>query len=179
MGVDMGAMGNMTMVPFMHFQAGSPIWFLEWMPTTTGAVVGASIGLFLLAIVERWLSAMRIVMEAWWRRRAESILAARFTPVPEESTAEKGCSGLDDGTTPSLRRSQSPRALPSLRVSPFIWSHDLSRGVMQAAQTALLFSLMLAIMTYNGAYFIAIVVGSGVGEVLFGRFGRGRGAIIH
>lgn len=68
--MDMGG-GNetMTMVPWLHFESGDVLWFSGWMPTTAGAMVGASFGLFFLAIVERWLSAMRVVMEAWWNRK--------------------------------------------------------------------------------------------------------------
>jgi len=52
-----------------HLSRGDALWFDAWVPQSTGALAGAAIGLFLLAILERWLAAMRVVMEAWWQQR--------------------------------------------------------------------------------------------------------------
>lgn len=65
-----GATGNATAGSnVFHFQGGDVLWFLGWMPSSHGAIAGAAIGLFLLAIVERWLAAMRVVMESWWKQK--------------------------------------------------------------------------------------------------------------
>ena len=61
--------GNSTGSSVFHFTGGDVIWFTGWAPSSPGAIAGAAIGLFLLAIVERWLAAMRIVMEAWWMQK--------------------------------------------------------------------------------------------------------------
>ncbi|KAH8986462.1 CTR copper uptake transporter [Lactarius akahatsu] len=45
-----------------------------------GAMVGTCIGLFMLAVAERWLSAMRAVMEAHWRTRAQIRVATSDKP---------------------------------------------------------------------------------------------------
>ena len=60
-------MGNMK--PYLHFTPGDMLWFMEWVPQSTGAMVGACIGLFFLAILDRWFSATRGLIEAHWRRR--------------------------------------------------------------------------------------------------------------
>jgi hypothetical protein len=65
-------MGNMIM--YLHFMIGDNLWFLGWAPSTAGAMAGACIGLFMLATAERWLVAMRGVMEEHWSRR--------FVPFP-------------------------------------------------------------------------------------------------
>jgi copper transporter 1 len=65
-GMDM-TMGNMLM--YLHFTIGDNLWFLGWAPHTAGAMAGACIGLFMLAIAERWLVAMRGVMEDHWSTR--------------------------------------------------------------------------------------------------------------
>lgn len=68
-GMDMGTSTG-SMNAFLHFvPLGDPIWFKEWAPSAPGAVFGACIGLFILAIFERLLSGMKGVMEAWWRRK--------------------------------------------------------------------------------------------------------------
>ena len=74
-------------------------------------------------------------------------------------------------------------------IVPFIAKHDIPRGVIYALQALLGYILMLAIMcvclvilgyhvhclmacrTFQAAYLISIVIGLGLGEVLFGRFG--------
>jgi len=58
------------MKPWLHFTMGDNLFFASWVPLSRGAVVGACIGLFLLAIIERWIAAMRAVMETFWTRRS-------------------------------------------------------------------------------------------------------------
>ncbi len=73
-GVSMN-MGNMLM--YLHFTIGDNLWFFGWAPGTAGAMTGACIGLFMLAIAERWLVAMRGVIEEHW-----SIRFVPFLPLP-------------------------------------------------------------------------------------------------
>ncbi|WVF65436.1 hypothetical protein IAT40_000163 [Kwoniella sp. CBS 6097] len=54
---------------------------------------------------------------------------------------------------------------------PFRWGVDLPRGLLQALQTLIHYLLMLVVMTFNIWWILAVVVGSGIGEMLFGRFG--------
>ena len=61
------AAGNMLM--WFHFTPGDVLWFYGWVPTSVGAMVGTCIGLFLLALVDRWIAACRGVMEAHWSKR--------------------------------------------------------------------------------------------------------------
>jgi hypothetical protein len=68
------AMGQM--LPHLHFDLGDILWFVGWVPTSSGAMVGACIGLFLLAMCERWISALRAVMEIHWRSRCVFIFAS-------------------------------------------------------------------------------------------------------
>jgi solute carrier family 31 (copper transporter), member 1 len=73
-GMDMSMDGSMSltqgnMLPYLHFTPGDNLWFLGWVPSSAGAMVGACIGLFLLALVERWITACRAVMEVHWNRR--------------------------------------------------------------------------------------------------------------
>lgn len=62
------------MVSYLHFTPGDAILFREWVPTDPGPFVGACIGLFLLGALDRWLAAMRRLMEAWWRQRWVPVL---------------------------------------------------------------------------------------------------------
>lgn len=73
-GMDMSMDGAMPlavgqMLTFLHFTPGDTLWFQGWVPASSGAMVGACIGLFFLAVVDRWMGACRAVMEVHWRTR--------------------------------------------------------------------------------------------------------------
>lgn len=73
-GMDMsmdGAMNLSTsaMRAYLHFSPGDTLWFMGWVPLTAGATFGACIGLFVLALVDRWLAAIRATAERSWRQR--------------------------------------------------------------------------------------------------------------
>jgi len=57
------------MVPYLHFSGGDPLLLNGLAPKSAGAIAGACIGLFLLAVFERWISAIRAVLDAKWRHK--------------------------------------------------------------------------------------------------------------
>ncbi|KAF7324515.1 CTR copper uptake transporter [Mycena kentingensis (nom. inval.)] len=137
------SMANGTMLPMLHFSLGDTLFFQGWVPQTRAALFGACVGLFLLALVDRWLAAVRSMAEASWRR---------------SRVAAADC---DDKN--KKRRVQ-------LQAPPFVLAHDLTRGALHALQSAIGFVFMLAVMTFQAAYIITIIGGLGVGEALFGRY---------
>jgi solute carrier family 31 (copper transporter), member 1 len=163
------------MKPWLHFTMGDNLFFMGWVPLSSGAVAGACIGLFMLAIIERWVAAMRCLMQAYWSRkfvhayilfhsplhpidiysilRTQELLSARFTKLSDESSvsADKkrhGTNGEEDTDVESLPVNRTPAGhRPHLdRSAPFIAAHDVARGAMFAAQAALGYALMLAVM---------------------------------
>ncbi|KAI0776532.1 CTR copper uptake transporter [Trametes elegans] len=162
-GMDMSMDGDMDlaeghMLMYLHFTPGDIVLFNGWVPSSNGAMVGTCIGLFLLALVERWIAACRGVMEAHWRKRAQIVQADRLNlPMNGKKSAGVNTGRLRDSLT--LRSS-----------TPFILAHDLTRGILHAAQATLQFAFMLIVMTYQVGFILAIVIGMGVGETLFGRF---------
>ncbi|EIM84484.1 CTR copper uptake transporter [Stereum hirsutum FP-91666 SS1] len=170
-GMDMSMDGAMdlssgNMLSYLHFTPGDTLWFLGWVPSSKGAMVGVCIGLFLLALVERWLAAVRGVMEVHWAVRAQIELSNRLNvraglPTPGTNTDEKITSQRSSSLLGLPRRGAMP---------PFIPAHDISRGVLHVGQTALSFLFMLAVMTFQASFIISIIIGLGVGETLFGRY---------
>lgn len=82
---------------------------------------------------------------------------------------------------PITARARHPRT-----ITPFIATHDIPRGILYSLQMFMMYLLMLAVMcaqslymfslllkyssrTFQAAFFISIVVGLGIGEMLFGR----------
>jgi len=165
-GMDMN-MGNMIM--YFHFTLGDNLWFLGWAPRTAGAMFGACIGLLILAIAERWLVAMRGVMEGHWRTRAQIALSNKLNA----SVVATSC---DECTKPSLKEDETPQAAPPRpnvpwhQAPPFIVAYDIPRGIMQLVVASINVLFMLTIMTFQLGFIFAIVVGLGIGETLFGRY---------
>ncbi|KAI0027922.1 Ctr copper transporter family-domain-containing protein [Vararia minispora EC-137] len=154
-------MGNMLM--YFHFTPGDNLWFLGWAPYSAGAMVGTCIGLFLLALIERWLAAMKAVMEVHWHTRALIEMANR----------------VNTKSLPQHAQATPKSAIRQHMALPFIPAHDLPRGIIAAALALLGFLFMLAVMTFQVGFILSIVVGLGVGETLFGRYGRGMGQSMH
>jgi len=171
-GMDMSMDGGMSMsmgnvLMYLHFTPGDNLWFLGWAPRTAGAMVGTCIGLFMLAVAERWLSAMRAVMKEHWRTRAQIVLANKLN-ISSVATSEE-CDRQSSNRSQS-NRSQPLRDALKRRVPPFIPSHDVPRGIIEVVLASIKFLFMLAVMTFQLGFIFTIVIGLGVGEALFGRY---------
>jgi Ctr copper transporter family len=67
-------MGNM--IAYLHFTMGDNLWFIGWAPRSLGAMIGTCIGLFILAVAERWLAVRQAIMEAHWSTRFDIRLSS-------------------------------------------------------------------------------------------------------
>ncbi|KIL61659.1 hypothetical protein M378DRAFT_166611 [Amanita muscaria Koide BX008] len=184
-----GQQGAMT--AYLHFTPLSDtLWFQYWVPTSPAAVLGACIGLFLLSIFERWIAACRAVAEKSWSQSAQlEMLANRLRQskqqLPEKSEphnrdSKSSESSLKSASTPTQSTTTTTTTLrPNVfrnmfsrynTTTPFIPSHNISRGILHAIQTALSYLFMLASMTFQAAFIISMCLGAGVGEMMFGRY---------
>lgn len=57
---------------------------------------------------------------------------------------------------------------------PFRLGTDVPRGLLYMLLSIIHFALMLVVMTFQLWWIISVIVGLGVGEMLFGRFGADR-----
>lgn len=177
---------DMMMVPYLHFTGGDNLYFKSLRPSSHGAIAGACIVLVLLAIFDRWLSAMRGVAQARWTQRARA-LTVRATPSSSQPTIGDDWVATKDGEEqavgvtrlPTERSSLVSPARASRSSPPFIASHDIPRGIAFACQALIGYTLMLAVMTFQAAYIISIVAGLGIGEVAFGRLGSAPSHVVH
>ncbi|KAG1738010.1 CTR copper uptake transporter [Suillus lakei] len=136
------AVGNM--LSYLHFTPGdnrglylirhirralltgwNTVWFLGWVPKSSGAMVGTCIALFMLALIERWIAACRGVMEFHWGQQAMIIASDKLNTLPTRT---------------------SPAGFIKRFTPPLIPAHDITRGVMFAAQTLLGYLFMLTVM---------------------------------
>jgi len=160
-------MGNMIM--YLHFTIGDNLWFLGWAPSTAGAMAGACIGLFMLATAERWLVAMRGVMEEHWSMRFvpfPAFFSQSPSPPPmfcsstrlysaqialsnklNNASAVATSTSLEERTSPSSSNAtQSRFGWLWHHAPPFILAHDIPRGILQIVIASINFLLMLTVM---------------------------------
>ncbi|KAH9913205.1 CTR copper uptake transporter [Fomitopsis serialis] len=176
-GMDMSMDGAMdlasgNMLTYLHFTPGDILWFQGWVPGSAGAMVGACIGLFLLAMVERWIAAARAVMQAHWAQRARVV---ELNTGSNASLPTTRSSAVDEKRSTSslsvpVLHSTLPRTIGLRSAAPFILKHELPRGILLMVQVALNYAFMLAVMTFQLGFIFSLIVGLGVGEMLFGRF---------
>ncbi|CAE6337223.1 unnamed protein product [Rhizoctonia solani] len=156
----------MMMTPYFHWMASADaLYFKSWVPRTPGALAGACIGLFFLAMFERFLGGAKGLIEAWWRRQQASS-ATQALVTPDNASTHSHCKSIESG------RDYLMASTPTPLVAPFEPMQDTVRGVMQAVQSLIGFFLMLSVMTYNAAFLISVILGLGIGEVAFARFAR-------
>jgi len=162
-GMDMSMDGSMAlasgkMLFYLHFTPGDTLWFQGWVPLSNGAMAGACIGLFMLALVERWLVAIRAMAEVVWRKQAE-IAYINAQNATLDSTSES-----------HLFKPPTVASVITLRsIPPFIPDNDIARGIMHAGQAALTLAFMMVAMTFQASFIFSVIIGFGVGEAIFGR----------
>ena len=60
---------EVMMTPWLHFTGGDNFFFKSLHPSSHGAIAAACIVLVLISVFERWVSALRNVLDAHWTRR--------------------------------------------------------------------------------------------------------------
>nr|AFU72290.1 copper transport protein CTR2 [Amanita strobiliformis] len=146
----------MNMIPYLHFTGGDYLVFKALQPDSAGTLTAASIVLICLALVERLLMAARCSLEARWSKRLSNSEVASNSHQPSLLKVQEYS---EVSETASLHT-----------VPPFTPTHEILRGFIYALRILILYVLMMAVMTFQAAYLISIVIGSGLGEMIFGRF---------
>ncbi|KAG5650442.1 hypothetical protein H0H81_012266 [Sphagnurus paluster] len=139
-------MGDMSMVPFFHWAGGDYLLFQAWSPTSPGAIAGASLGLVCLALFDRWLAATRGALDNHWRQKGLAMASrplnysGKSSPSPTNETSDKSSLNADsaDDSNPLAPLTNRRGTVTLTRtVPPFIWAHDLPRGLLHAGQSLL------------------------------------------
>lgn len=190
-----------SMGTFHWTSTGDALWCESWVPDSEGAYIGCCIALFVLAILARGSTALQYYFEAWMIMKEEKRLhaiqqsnsnydmgsAATVTASVNEtidslrrrepSNSEKSPEYEARASPISTMRTKSdPPHRPELpHVPAFHWKTDTLRSLLTTLITFISYLLMLVVMTGNGAYFICIIAGVFVGEMIFGRYRGLRG----
>lgn len=142
------------MMQYFHTDGGDNILFESWAPSSRSAVAGASIAIFFFAVFERFVNGLRGRLEGYWA--ANALHRSTEHAAQHDNTSNKSGSF----------------ALGGRVVPPFILAHDLPRGTIHMFQAAMAYALMLIVMTFQVGYFVSVILGLGVGQVIFGRWNQ-------
>ncbi|KAG5641377.1 hypothetical protein DXG03_005371 [Asterophora parasitica] len=155
--------GHVHLTAFLHFSpAADTLWVYGWIPTRPGPIFGACVGLFLLGIAERWVSAVRAGVEAGVRREAvwkERVLSAQSLKQKQDPA----CADTFAPLIPTIFMRPGTTA-------PFVLEHAYARFVIHIAQQAFAVLFMLTLMSFQVGFILSQAAGAGVGEMLYGRF---------
>ncbi|CUA73712.1 hypothetical protein RSOLAG22IIIB_01227 [Rhizoctonia solani] len=169
------------MIPYLHFTGGDYLFFDTIAPTSKGAIAGACIVLAALAILERAVAGARGIFALYVIHRQKKLFQPKETDAQfifaQEKVSHEGKITEIEGSTTATGSRASPasiiRPLPAQRqrsMTPLLWPYELARGGLFIVQSFLVYAIMLAVMSFNASYIISIIVGTGIGEILFGRF---------
>jgi len=146
--------GSMASMPGMantfHFGVGDTLWAKPLTPTTGQGYAGAIMLLILMAVFLRFLTAARGMAEKRWNPKRNSC-----------------CNG--DGADNYLKMGQS-REDEAGAGSHHRWNAtiQLTRALLQLTAMTIGYLLMLAVMTFNVGYLLAILSGGFLGELALG-----------
>ncbi|MCJ1409593.1 hypothetical protein MMC19_003674 [Ptychographa xylographoides] len=140
--MDSSAMDGMPMT-FNSNNFTAALFASSWMPTTPAAYAGTWIFLFFLAIIWRALVRTSARLDRYWARKHEEY-AILIDGGKERATREK-------------------------TVAVWRWSVNLPRATLATVNQGIAYLLMIAVMTMNTGFFLAVLVGYFIGELCFGR----------
>ncbi|KAF7922891.1 hypothetical protein BELL_0403g00060 [Botrytis elliptica] len=136
-------MGMDSMAMTFFTSSTTPLYSMDWTPSTTGQYAGTCIFLIVFAAIFRALVAVRVhfyqLLAAADTRRSGGLI---YEPHREEK---------------SIRRQWQAREAILL-------------GLIDVVLAGVGYLLMIAVMTMNVGYFLSVLAGVFVGGVLFGRY---------
>jgi copper transporter 1 len=184
----MGGMANMSSLGMTFFSAqNTPLFAMSWQPSSPGGYAGTVIFLIILAILSRGIAALRTDLESRWHhaalRRRYIVVAAPPGSSGDGGSAERGLKqtlgervlGDPNGSTATLTANgvdECVRVVQAPRRGPVPWrlSVDAPRAGLVTVQAGVMYLLMVAVMTMNVGYFMAVLAGTLIGELAVGRW---------
>ncbi|RYP45647.1 hypothetical protein DL768_008036 [Monosporascus sp. mg162] len=164
--------GGMHMMAIFQNNMGTALYSSAWTPSTGGAYAGTVIFLIVLAMILRLLMAAKALAEARWldrELRRRYVVVAGKQPLSERVSREslaKKMTLTENGVEEDVVVVQKEHT----HVRPWRLSVDPLRAVLDTCIAAVGYLLMLAVMTMNVGYFLAVLAGTFLGSLLVGRY---------
>ncbi|KAI0847640.1 Ctr copper transporter [Daldinia vernicosa] len=143
-----------------------------WTPRTSGAYAGTIIFLVILGIAFRLLLAGKALAEERWldaEMKRRYVVVQGKLPVAEQVSTDsfsKKMTLTENGVEEDVVVVQKKQ----LHLRPWRMSVDPVRAVLDTCIAGISYLLMLAVMTMNVGYFMAVLGGTFLGSLLVGRF---------
>ncbi|KAI9488540.1 Ctr copper transporter family-domain-containing protein [Zychaea mexicana] len=138
--------------------AANTLWLTGWIPKNENEYLSACLGLFLMAVLARGLAGIKVSLAAWLNAQEYH---RQLLPLASRSNNNHICNG-------KRPRSGAPTTIMPW-VPPFAWKPDILRSICATLEHFLMFLLIMVVMTGNVQYFVSILAGILVGEMMFGR----------
>ncbi|KAK9454397.1 Ctr copper transporter family-domain-containing protein [Dipodascopsis uninucleata] len=159
-------MSSMDML--FHTSTTDSLFAAGWTPSSTGKYAGTCIFLIVLAVIYRFTHIIKHRSERYFTTRAldnryrGSIKATRSDAVDTiEKSVDSSEACCPDAATPTGFFSP---------YRPWCFSSDVPMALIQTLLSGISYLLMLAVMTFNVGYFLSVLGGIFLGELLLGRF---------
>ncbi|KAK9312684.1 Ctr copper transporter family-domain-containing protein [Lipomyces starkeyi] len=165
-GMDVSSSMSMSSMSF-HTSTSDFLFATAWTPSSTGQYAGICIFLIVLAVIYRFIHVLK--------HRTERYLSAR-TRVNMGTIASTTHQPQTDTDAGSLEKSAAEATILADRpfqfrnVRPWRVSVDVPLSLIQLVLSTVSYLLMLAVMTFNVGYFLSVLGGIFLGELLLGRF---------
>ncbi|KAI2781424.1 Ctr copper transporter [Daldinia loculata] len=169
-GMDMSHSSMMNMV--FQNSITTSLYSNSWTPRTSGAYTGTIIFLLILGIAFRLLLAGKALAEERWldaEMKRRYVVVQGKLPVAEQVSTDsfsKKMTLTENGVEEDVVVVQKKQ----LHLRPWRMSVDPMRAVLDTCIAGISYLLMLAVMTMNVGYFIAVLGGTFLGSLLVGRF---------
>ncbi|KAI4163558.1 MAG: hypothetical protein LQ342_002830 [Letrouitia transgressa] len=145
----------------------TPLYSLAWTPNSTGKYAGTCIFLIIFAFIYRALIVGKSILQ---RRRLEKERTRRV-PVRKSASASPPAEPDNPDTKRTKTASDNSGVQRStFAVKPWRFSVELPRAAYNTLTTGVGYLLMLAVMTLNVGYFLSVLGGTLVGELVFGPY---------
>ncbi|KAK7549291.1 low affinity copper transporter [Phyllosticta citricarpa] len=172
---DMSTMDVSAMRMTFFASSNTPLYSDQWTPHTVGQYAATCIFLIALAVAWRALFAAKAIVEERWLAQAlqrHYVVVAGQTPeserIKQDASSSPGTlmvNGVEQKVMVTQQQIKGPQ--------PWRFSVDLPRALLATVIAGVGWLLMLAIMTLNVGYFMSILGGTFLGEVLVGRYVQG------
>ncbi|KAK9474134.1 Ctr copper transporter family-domain-containing protein [Dipodascopsis tothii] len=166
--MDMSSSSSMSML--FHTSYTESLFASGWTPSTNGKYAGACIFLIVLAVVYRCVHVVKFRTEKYFVRcecrRGGHLAAARSS---SDSESEKPVRSRHTGSGNCC--SSAKFSIFDLHdVRPWRLSVEVPLALLQVLLSGIGYLLMLAVMTFNVGYFLSVLGGLFLGELVLGRY---------